>query len=360
MSTRTVHQVRFAELADFQRPRAPFSASLCDAFARRADLAALMEHADADQRLPALALAAVHDSVLAEPTSGLAQWYPDIAEHPRTDDVAGALETHVAERRAALEATVARRSLQTNDVGRCGLLLAAISAAEPPSGPIALVDVGCSAGLNLRLDRYRYRYEQAGEPDRRLGPESPVRLSTSLRGVAMPSRVPAIAARIGIDRDPVESRDEDGLRWLRACIWPDQADRRERFEAAVEIARRVPAELRTGDAVDALASAVGDAAGLGHPVVMHSWVINYLPPARRTAFVAEVDRLGRRGDLTWVFAEAPAEAPELPHERHFGRSDLTAVTAVTWRGGERTVHHLGVAHPHGYWLRAADAINDGD
>ena len=91
MSTRTVHQVRFAELADFQRPRAPFSASLCDAFARRADLAALMEHADADQRLPALALAAVHDSVLAEPTSGLAQWYPDIAEHPRTDVVAGAL-----------------------------------------------------------------------------------------------------------------------------------------------------------------------------------------------------------------------------------------------------------------------------
>ena len=351
MSDRTVHQERFAELADFQRARAPFSASLCDVFARRADLASLMDHAHADQRLPALALAAVHDTVLAEPGCELAAWYPGIAASPRTDDVADALASHVAARRRSLEETIATRSLQTNDVGRCGLLLAAIAAAEPPDGPNALVDVGCSAGLNLRLDHYHYRYEPGGE----LGPpDSAVRLTTSLgSGVPAPVRIPTIGVRIGIDRDPVECTDDAALRWLRACIWPDQSDRRERFEAAVAIARRVPAELRTGDAVDALRDAVRDAGDHGHPVVMHSWVLNYLPPRRRSAFVAEIDRLGRHRDLSWVFAEAPAEAPELPHGQRVAQSDLTAVTAVAWRSGARTVYHLGVAHPHGYWLRAA-------
>lgn len=355
MSARTVHQTKFAELAEFQRTRAPFSASLCDVLARRADLAALMEHAAADQPFAALVLAALHDSVLAEPDGELAEWYPDIAEQPRTDDVAAALERHITPRRDELEATIATRALQTNEVGRCGLLLAAIAAAAPSVGPVALVDVGCSAGLNLRLDQYGYRYEPGGQ----LGPDSAVRIETLLRGqIAAPTSLPTVSARIGIDRFPVESTDDAGLRWLRACIWPDQADRSIRFEAAVEIARRVPAELRTGDAVDALASAVDDAAERGHPIVMHSWVLSYLPAARRTAFVAEMDRLGRRRDLTWVFAEAPAETPELPHERRLDRTDLTAVTGVAWRSGERTVHHVGVGHPHGYWLRAADVVTE--
>ena len=96
-------------------------------------------------------------------------------------------------------------------------------------------------------------------------------------------------------------------------------------------------------------------ANVATAVVMHSWVLNYLPPDRRTAFVGEIDRLGRDRDVTWVFAEAPSEAPELPHDQRFERADLTAVTGVRWRGGERSVHHVGVAHPHGYWLRATPA-----
>ncbi|MFM7872526.1 MAG: DUF2332 family protein, partial [Actinomycetota bacterium] len=86
-----------------------------------------------------------------------------------------------------------------------------------------------------------------------------------------------------------------------------------------------------------------------HPVVTTSWVLNYLSPNAREAFVAELDRLGSMFDLSWVIAESPRETPELPVPTT-GEEDITVLSLVTWREGRRAVRRLATVHPHGDWI----------
>jgi hypothetical protein len=245
---------------------------------------------------------------------------------------------------------VGGRSTQTNEVGRCALFVPALGIVAEEVGALALVDVGTSGGLNLQLDRYEYRYEPGG----RVGRDSSVVLVCGTRGdVSVPRRLPEITGRIGLDRTPIDVADPVAARWLTACVWPDQADRFHRLEAAIAIACADPPEIRAGDAVDDLGATVGRARRHGHPVVLNSWVLNYLPDDRRVAYVDELDRIGADHDLTWVFAESPALCPGLPFPTGPADQHVTALVLVRWRDGRRSASHLGIAHPHGYWLHWA-------
>jgi hypothetical protein len=344
---------RFRELGGTMRPRAPFYERLCAIIAERHDVAAVLGAAPPQQQVPVLLLAALHDQVLADPEGELAAWYPTATERPRTDDPTDALVRHCRRHDAALRHAMATRSTQTNEVGRCATLLPALGLVAAAVGPIALVDVGTSAGLNLRFDHYAYRFEPGGEVGRG---DATVVLTAGTRGpIAVPDALPRVTARIGIDRSPINPHDDAETRWLEACVWPDQADRFHRLERAIDVARAVPADVRVADAVEGLAPAVTDArvAG-GHPVVMSSWVLGYLTPERRVAFVAELDRIGAAADLSWVLAESPLRTPELPHHPTVADDERTSLALITWRDGVRADRHLGVAHPHGYWLHWAD------
>ncbi len=128
------------------------------------------------------------------------------------------------------------RTTQTNEVGRCAALLPAFAAiaAREPARPLALVEVGASAGLNLRFDRYRIDYSPTGTA----GPlDSEVHLACKVHseGFALPT-APAVAARLGLDVAPLDARDDRDGRWLLACIWADEVARFERIRHA--LARR--------------------------------------------------------------------------------------------------------------------------
>jgi hypothetical protein len=350
----TVEQLaeRFRASSRTQRARAPFSAGLCTTIAEHPDLVALLQAAPDEQQQPVLLLATLHDEVLRDPHCELAAWYPTVVEAPRGGDIAEALVTHVDRRRGAIVEILATRSTQTNEVGRCGLLVPALGLLADEVGELALVDVGTSGGLNLLLDHYRYRYEPGGS----VGGASPVELSVGTRGsVPVPTSLPHVSGRIGLDRRPIDVHDDDDARWLRACVWPDQHDRFQRLDAAVEIARSHDLDIRAIDAVRGLTAAVTDARSRGHPVVMNSWVLSYLSPGDRVAYVAELDRLGERHDVSWVFAESPGQADGLPFPADLAGRHMTAVMLVRWRRGVRSVEHLAVGHHHGYWLHWADA-----
>jgi hypothetical protein len=341
---------RFREQAATALPRAPFFAAMCAAIAERPDLVELLAAAPDEQQSPVLVLAALHDRVLADPGSELAAWFPTVASDPRAGDVGPVLARFMAAHAAELHRIVTTRSTQTNEIGRCGLLVPALGRLAAEVGPLALVDVGASAGLNLLLDRYEYDYVPGG----RVGASSTVRLEVGTRGaVPVPAELPPIAARVGLDRHPVDLTDARAVRWLRACVWPDQRDRLARLDAALEIAARHPVDVRHGDAVTDLADAVAAVAGDGHPVVMNTWVLSYLAVAERRAYHAELQRLGGVHDLSWVFAESPAQTPGLPHPDGLADQHVTALGLVRWRDGQARVEHLGVAHPHGYWLHWA-------
>jgi hypothetical protein len=338
---------RFRAQAATALPRAPVFASLCAAIAERGDLVALLAVAPDSQQSPVLLLAALHDRVLADPASELAAWFPSVVPEPRTDDVGPVLARFVAAHADELRRIVTTRNTQTNEIGRCGLLVPALGLLAAEVGPLALVDVGSSAGLNLLLDRYQYEYVPGGQ----VGPASAVRLEIGTRGqVPVPAHLPPIASRVGLDRHPVDLTDAEAVRWLRACVWPDQADRLARLDAALAIAAEHPVDVRCGDAVGDLASALAAVGGTGHRVVVNTWVLSYLTDAERRGYYAELQRIGGTGDLSWVFAESPAQTPGLPHAAEHADEHLTALSLVRWRDGRATVEHLGVAHPHGYWL----------
>ena len=327
--------------------RAPMLAALSAAIADRPAIAELLAAAPTTQQSPVLLLAAIHAEVLGDPACELAAWFPTTAAAPRTDDLGRALERFTGARADALRRIVATRVTQTNEIGRCGLLLPVLGLLAGEAGPLGLLDVGASAGLNLQIDRYAYEYRPGG----RVGAAAPVTLAVATRGpVPVPDRVPAIGARLGIDRQPVDIGDAAEVAWLRACVWPDQRDRFARLAAALEIARANPVEVRRGDAVADLAAGVETVAAGGHPVVVNTWVLSYLTARERAAYLSELRRIGAARDLSWVYAESPAQTPELPHPRQLAGQDMTVIGAVCWRGGEEQTRHVARAHPHGYWM----------
>jgi hypothetical protein len=248
-------------------------------------------------------------------------------------------------RRPQLQASLATRFPQTNEIGRSALFLVGFDHLEP--GPKAHLDLGASAGLNLMVDRLAYRDVDGGQ----LG-ASEVVLECSVRGEPrqLAMSLPEIDGRLGLDVAPVDPADAAGLRWLKACVWPDQADRFRRLEAAIELMGRHPVELWQGDIVDDLARALDHLDGRGHPVVTTSWVLCYLDADRQRAFVAELERLGAGRDLSWVWAEAPPRVGVLPVAPSLADMDGTILGVTTWRDGVRTDTSLARCHEHGYWL----------
>jgi hypothetical protein len=332
------------------RTRAPLYSRLAHAAADDADILRLLHHAPETQQIPVLLFAGVHFLLLSGEGRELAAHYSNLSGSPPDSDPAPLFREFVLDHADALSAVIASHNTQTNEVGRCTQFVPPLGLLAAECGPLAHVDVGTSAGLNLLLPRYSYEYE----PGDVVGPDSTVHLHCVTRGdvpVPVPATLPDIVRSIGIDQSPVDVLDDEAVRWLEACVWPDQADRFARLIAAIDLARADPPDVRQGDAVDDLAAVVREVAAHGHPVVTNSWVLNYLPDDVRAAYVAELDRLGGEVDLSWIIAEAPAQTPGLPVPTTDPPEEITVVSLVRWRHGERDVRRLATTHPHGYWLR---------
>ncbi len=344
----------FENFSTTSSPRAPLYAALSAIVARNRSLYGLLHHAPPTQRLPVLLFACVHELLLEHPDSELAQWYPNLTEAHRspTDRSLGATFTRFTEEhRDRLADLLSTRTTQTNEVGRCGSFLPALGLLASEVGALGLLDVGTSGGLNLLLDRYEYRYRAADGAERLVGDRSPVAITVEVTGeVPVPSVLPTIATRCGIDQRPIDVTDDAEARWLEACVWPDQADRFHRLVAAIEIARAAPPEILAGDAVTSLAPPIERIGARAHPVVTNSWVLNYLTSSQRIAYLAELERIGTERDLSWVYAEAPAHIPELPNEPDPKSAHRTVLSMVRWRDGRRFVDHLATVHPHGFWM----------
>jgi hypothetical protein len=212
----------------------------------------------------------------------------------------GELHRRVTEDGDRIRATMLARATQTNEPARCGGLLPALSAID---GPLALVEVGASAGLCLYPDRYSYEYD-----GRVVGPRRPVHLRCVTSGaVPVPDAVPSVVARIGIDLNPLDVTDDDDLAWLRALVWPGPAaaDRLSRLDAAAAVAAREPPTLLTGDLVERLPEALRLVPDGATPVVLHTAVLPYLDEAHRVAFVELVRSLPVR----WVAQEGAGMVP---------------------------------------------------
>ena len=237
---------------------------------------------------------------------------------------------------------VLARSTQTNEAARCATLLPHIASI---SGPVALLEVGASAGLCLYPDRYSYRYHSAGtlhKVDPKDGPSSVV-LDCDLRGALdVPIGLPDVVWRGGVDLNPIDVTDIDSLNWLEALVWPEHDERRDRLRAAARIVAQDPPLLVAGDLNAEVANLAAQAPDDATLVVFHSAVLAYLEVEDRNRFVDQVSAL----DAVWLSNEGVAVLPEVA-------AQLPTGIAVN---GDFVLAKNGVpvalTAPHGQYYRA--------
>jgi hypothetical protein len=202
----------------------------------------------------------------------------------------------------AVVAECSARSLQTNEPLRLAALLPVLSEID---GPIALLEIGASAGLCLYPDRYSYRFTGSdGEVRVALDPidgVSPVVLASRVDGELPELRLPEIVWRVGIDLAPLDARDTDDRRWLQGLVWPGETGREQRITAALDIAASDPPTLVTGDALERLDALVATAPVGATLVITTPGVLVHIPRAARSALVARIREIPAR----WVTIDPP-------------------------------------------------------
>ncbi len=273
-------------------------------------------------------LGAVNRLVLTGAEPGLSEAYRE-----RDADRAWPLLRDVLRRKGSELRDPLDRPVQTNEVGRSAALLFGFLTVQAETGlPLRLLEVGASAGLNLRWDRYHYEADGFA-----WGPNSsPVRLEFELRGQApKPPADAEVSSRRGCDASPIDASTEEGRLTLLTYIWPDQEERIARMRAALEVAAEVPALLEAESATAWTRRLLAEEAGGEATVVYHSIVSQYLSEEERAELFANISEAGSR---------ATAEAP-LAWLRMEPADDLADVHLTLWPGGEN--RHIARAGYHG-------------
>lgn len=351
----------------------PLYAHLCRRIARSPTFLELARVAW-DPHLPAnLMLAAVHECLLGGLDHPLRAWYPSVVgqgaalevHETLTHDgdtwgVWEAFEDLVTRERSFIEQRMGTCRVQTNEVGRCRALLQGLTAVSQRVGvtEVALVEIGASAGLNLGLDRFAYRWShdpawldlraRDGHGDA-LGPQ----LVCEVRGAVVPplpdAWPPQVVWRRGVDLHPIDLEDADEARWLRALVWPDVDGRMVRLDGAIRVARAEDNEVGEGDVMEVLEAEL-DRAASGAPgtliVLSHSHVWNQLTQELRQELAGRMRR--------WAAALPDGHPGLVELASEWLGTPTTELHAIHHGPGEGWTLRLAAVHHHGAWMEWLD------
>lgn len=301
-----------------------------------ADIFAGHENDSGRLALPLRLLGGLHRLALEGRAPALARWYPSVdgewdagAAWP---DITAAADRFGDYLRDSLD-----QPPQTNEVGRSAALIGGLLTLADRYGlPVRLFEIGCSAGLNLRADYYRYRHPGGdwGPPD------APVTIDDAWRGALPPtSATLSIVERHGYDIAPLDATTAEGESTLLSYVWPDQQERLDRLRGAIDVARRVPASLHRRNATEAVAGLHAEPGTL--TVLWHSIMWQYLSLPEQSAIEASIERTGVRARPDAPFAHLTLE----PRRRVPEAEVEFMVRARSWPGGDARV--LAVCSPHG-------------
>jgi hypothetical protein len=306
--------------------------------------AILRPHADEsfNSALPLRFLGSVHRLVLDGRAPLLAAHYPSAGGTPGPALVADFLAT-VDDLRTEIEARL-DHGVQTNEVGRSAVLVGGFAEVARRSHlPLRVLEVGASAGLNLRWDHYWYDTGATTFGD----PASPVRFEAAWQaaGAGSIDRPDldvglAVAERAGCDRNPLDPTTDEGRGTLRSFVWPDQVERLARLDAALEVASREPAPVVASDLAAWLEARLAEPAPEVATVVVHSIVWQYVGAESRDRMRAALRRAG----------EAATAACPLAWLRFEPAGPVGDLRLTWWPGGDEQV--LATAAYHGipvYW-----------
>ncbi|HUF01316.1 MAG TPA: DUF2332 domain-containing protein [Gaiellaceae bacterium] len=251
----------------------------------------------------------------------------EVEDFELAEDSWGAFRAILGERREWLATFVRERPVQTNEVQRCWTLVPIfLTVARAARRPLALIELGASAGLNLLWDRYRYSYRAGTWGD----PAAPVRLEGEERS-AVPGELLCtgvdVSTRVGIDLAPVDATSEDGMHLLKAFVRDDGY--RARLEQAASMLRSEPPRLVRGDYLEVLPELLGDRDETSMTVVFQTHSTVYLTDEERGRLRSIVEAAGAEGPLAWISTPTP--------EEHGQRRGDYPLELATWPGGSRRI-----------------------
>jgi len=340
---------QFEWYADWASDVSPLYHRLAQATAGEPELLDIAAETPAGQPGPNSMFAAVHSLLLAGADHSLARFYPTCGGE-RIDeldaDPVPEFRAFCRARERRLREVVATRRVQTNAVGRSALLVPAFEHVARSVGTrsLALIEVGSSAGRNLFWDRYGYAFDhELREAVETVGdPDADVRIDAAVRGDGdppLPTDVPSVPYRAGVDLNPLDVTDPADARWLRALIPPEQRDRHRRLDAAIEAAGEDRPRVIEGDAVEALPELVADAPDA--PLVVFSTYVLYQFDDDTLAALREtLTKCSRKRPVYWL-----SNDPDGPDGPAYYR-------LVAFEDGEEVERErLAEFEAHGDWLR---------
>jgi hypothetical protein len=274
-----------------------------------------------------------HALVLSGQDAALAGVYADAAatDAQLGDAVKDALTVH-----AGFLLDWLKSPPQTNEVRRSVGLIAAGHWLTAHYGlPLRLSELGASAGVNLLWDHYAL--DAGGQI---YGPSDAVlTLAPDWQGDLPPRANPVIAARAGVDLNPLDPV-RDRLRSL-AYIWADQKDRLQRAEIAQSLAAKLRPQITRADAIDWLEGQLAvPSPGVVH-LIYHTIAWQYFPSVRQARGEAALQAAGGRATAAAPLAHLAMEADDTPGS--------AALRLQIWPEGR--VIQLGRVDFHGRWIR---------
>jgi hypothetical protein len=321
-----------------ERSGAPLFALLYKQIADNDELFTLSLEAPPEQLSGRMLIAAVHLMLLRSPDHELAAYFPSITADPLPAVDAGRhFRAFCHENRDELADIVRTHTLQTTSAGRAAEVLLAFDHVSRTIGePFSIVEVGCSAGLLLAFDHYRYQFPN-GET---LGnAEAAVVISAfELAGerALVPTAFPRIVHRVGLDLNPVDVTDADARNWILGCSSADHVSRFNALRTALEYRARVPLNIVAGDAMNTLPGVLD---GIDGPVcVFHSRCLYQWPLAAQEAFSAMLGRLSQRRALHRIGIEWRADHGDASATAGRG---LNEIRQTIYRSGESETRVLG-------------------
>lgn len=225
--------------------------------------------------------------------------------------------------------------MQTNEVSRCAYLYPVFCYIYEKVGkPLALIELGTSAGIQLLWDQYRYSY---GTETTYGQQSSKIFLTSEVRGKKQPFlfvNQPTVSARIGIDLHINDLHDEEDCLWLQALIWPNHVKRRELFRYAAEEVRQHTLQLIEGDGVRLISSIVKKIDGDSALCIFHTHVANQLQADEQQRLLNEIDQIGKTRDVFHLYNNLPDEKLRLDY----------------YINGLKSMNIVGETEGHGKWF----------
>jgi hypothetical protein len=178
-----------------------------------------------------------------------------------------------------------------------------------------------------------------------------VHIDCTVRGGVPPiePQLPEIAARLGLDRSPIDLTDETDARWMLACIWPDTG-RLERTDAAIHDTRLHRPTIRTGDMVDDLRTTIAELPVGALVCVTTTWALAYLQREGREEFAAQLAAAGRDRPVVWISGEGPGIVSAFADRKpppELDDIEPSLLGAIRYDGDSIEATALAWVHPHG-------------